>query len=183
GADHHRVRVRTLVALDADRAHGREDREALPELPVEAGPAYLVEQDRVGGTQDREPLLGDVADDPDREARARERVAPDHPLRQAELLADAPDLVLEERTEGLHELHPHVGREAADVVVRLDLRRDPHLTAGLDHVGVEGSLDQEPDVAELPRLFLEDADELLADDRALLLGLRDSREAREEPLA
>ena len=35
----------------------------------------------------------------------------------------------------------------------------------------------------LPRLLLEHADELLADDRALLLGLGHAREPREEPLA
>ena len=38
------------------------------------------------------------------------------------------------------------------------------------------------DVAELPRLLLEDADELLADDLPLRLRVGDAREPREEPL-
>ncbi len=130
--------------------------------------------------EEGEPLLGHLADDPDREAGAGERVPPDHPLGEAELLADAAHLVLEQRTERLDELHPHVGRKAADVVVRLDLRRDADVAAGLDHVGVEGSLHEEADVTELPRLVLEDTNELLPDDPPLLLGLGDPRQAREE---
>ena len=59
----------------------------------------------------------------------------------------------------------------------------PDLAARLDHVRVERPLDEVADVAELPRLLLEDADELLADDRALLLGLGHPREPGEEPLA
>ncbi len=61
--------------------------------------------------------LRDVADDADREARAGERMPPDHALGQAELLADAPHLVLEEQAERLDEVHLHVVGQAADVVV------------------------------------------------------------------
>ena len=44
----------------------------------------------------------------------------------------------------------------------------PVVAARLDHVGVERALDEEPRrLAELARLLLEDADELLADDLAL----------------
>ena len=74
-------------------------------------------------------------------------------------------------------------RRTADVVVGLDLRRGTDLSAGLDHVGVERALDEIADVAELRRLVLEDADELLADDRPLLLGIAHPREPGEEPLA
>ena len=104
----------------------------------------------------------------------RERLPPDHPLGQAELLADAPHLVLEQQAQRLDELHAHVGGQPADVVVRLDLRRDAVLAAArLDHVGVERPLHEEADVAQPPRLLLEDADELLADD--LPLAPRDPR--------
>ena len=177
------VRVRALVALDADRADRRQHGEALPQLAVEIGPTDLLEQDRVRAPQDGEPLLGDVADDPDREAGAGEGLAPDHALGQAELLADAAHFVLEEQPQRLDELHPHVGRQPADVVVRLDERGDTVLPAArLDDVRVERPLDEEADVAELPRLLLEDADELLADDLALLLRVGDAGEPREEPL-
>ena len=72
--------------------------------------------------------------------------------------------------------------QAADVVVRLDRRGDALGAARLDHVGVERSLHEPADVAEPPRLLLEDADELAADDLALLLRLLDSVEQLEEPV-
>ena len=65
-------------------------------------------------------------------------------------------------------------------MVRLDLRGDALGAAGLDHVRVERPLDEERDVAELPRLLLEDADELLADPPPLLLRLVDALEPGEE---
>ena len=112
-----------------------------------------------------------------------ERLAPDHPLGQAELLADAAHLVLEEEAERLDELHLHVGRKSADVVVRLDERGDSVLAAaGLDDVGVERPLDEEAHVTEAACLLLEDTDELLADDLALLLRVGDAGEPREEAL-
>ena len=95
---------------------------------------------------------------------------------------DPPHLVLEEEPQRLDELHRHVRRQTADVVVRLDLRRDAIGPARLDHVGVERPLDEEPNVAELARLLLEDADELLADPAPLLLGLGDPLQARQEAL-
>ena len=72
--------------------------------------------------------------------------------------------------------------QAADVVVRLDRRGDALGAARLDHVGVERSLHEPADVAEPPCLLLEDADELAADDLALLLRLLDPVEQLEEPL-
>src|SRR6185295_17538241 len=66
-ADHDRIGIRSLVALDSDRANGGQDRERLPELTVEAGAADLVLQDRVRSTEDLEPFRGDLADDADRQ--------------------------------------------------------------------------------------------------------------------
>ena len=65
-------------------------------------------------------LLGHLADDADGQARARERLPPDHVLRQAQLLTHHPHLVLEEHAQRLHQLEVHVVGQAADVVVRLD---------------------------------------------------------------
>src|SRR5206468_12310058 len=98
-----------------------------------------------------------------------ERLPPHHPLGHPELLTDAPHLVLEEQAQGLDQLHPHVRRQAADVVMGLDLRRDLVIAARLDHVRIERSLHEVADVTERARLLLEDADELLSDDLALLL--------------
>ena len=52
--------------------------------------------------------------------------------------------------------------------------------AGLDHVGVNGTLDEEIDLADFFGLGFKDADELLADDLALGLGLGYARKLREE---
>jgi len=64
-------------------------------------------------------------------------------------------------------------------VVRLDRRR-AGAAAGLDHVRVQGALHEEARVAELLRLGLEHADELLADDLALRLGVRHPGQPVEE---
>ena len=55
--------------------------------------------------------------------------------------------------------------------------------ADLDDVRVERALGQEVDPAELGRLLLEDPDELVADDLALLLRVLDAGQAGEEPFA
>src|SRR5204862_5540228 len=137
---------RALVALHAHRADRRQDRERLPQLAVEPGAPDLLLEDRVGLAQDLEPLTRDLADDPDRQARPRERLAPDHPLGKAELLADAPYLVLEQQPERLDELHLHLFRKPAHVVMRLDLRRDRRIAARLDPVRIQSSLAEVADL-------------------------------------
>ena len=117
-----------------------------------------------------------AADDADREAGARERLAPHEALGQAELGADRADLVLEQRPQRLDELELQVLGQAADVVVGLDRRR-AGAAAGLDDVGVQRPLHEELRVAELRRLLLEDADELGADRLALGLRVGDARRA------
>ena len=151
---------------------------------VQVGRLDLVDDDPVGLAQRVEPLARDLADDPDRQARARERLAQDHRLGQAHLQADLADLVLEQVAQRLDELEAQVGRQAADVVVGLDLLGGLRLGGGaLDDVGVERALGQEVDGADLGRLLLEDADELVADDLALLLGVLDAGEPGQEALA
>jgi hypothetical protein len=85
------------------RQHG----EALPELAVETGAADLLEKDRVRLAQDLQPFLRHVADDPDREPWAGERVTPHHFLRKPQLRADPPHFVLEQHSERLHEIKLH----------------------------------------------------------------------------
>jgi len=114
--------------------------------------------------------------------RARERLPPHHPLGHAELLADASHLVLEEEPQRLDELHRHVIRQAADVVMRLDRLGDAVGPPGLDHVGVQGPLHEPRRVADGTRLILEDANELLPDDLALGLRVGDAREPGKEAL-
>ena len=113
GAQHDRVAVGAAVALDADRADvGEQHHRELPDVAVEAGAGQLLAGDGVRLAEDVEPLVGDLADDPDAEAGAGERVPPDDLGRQAELLADQADLVLEQRAQRLDQLEL-AGRRAA----------------------------------------------------------------------
>ena len=102
---------------------------------------------------------------------------PDDLSRQAELLPDRPDFVLEQGADGFHQRKSKVFGQTADVVVALDVR-GTFSPAGLDDVGIEGALNEEVDVLslgdDLSRRLLEHADELLADDLALLLGILDA---------
>ncbi len=181
---HDRVTVGAAVALDTHGADvGEQDDRALPDLFVEAGRGEFLAGDLVGGTEQLEAVLRDLTDDADTEPRAGERLASDDDLGQPELAADRADLVLEQRAERLDEFERHVLGQAADVVVRLDVRR-AGTAAGLDDVGVERALDEELDLARVGvrrrgigagfeheglGRRLERADELAADDLALLL--------------
>ena len=96
----------------------------------------------------------------------------------------SPDLVLEQVAQRLDQLEAQVGGQAADVVVGLDLLGGLRLRGrALDDVGIERALGQEVDGADLERLLLEDPDELVADDLALLLGVLDAGQPGQEALA
>ncbi len=66
-------------------------------MAVQPGEGEFLARDRVGLAQDVEALGVDGADDPDAEAGAGERLAPDDLGGQAELFTDPADLVLEQR--------------------------------------------------------------------------------------
>jgi hypothetical protein len=100
---------------------------------------------------------------------------------QAELGSDGAHLVLEQRPQRLDELEVHVLGQAAHVVVALD--GGGVLAAGLDDVGIQGALHQEARVLDAAGGVLEEADEQLADDLALGLGLGDAVELVEELVA
>ncbi len=141
--------VGPAIALDADGADvGEEDDGALPDLGVEAGLGQLLAGDRVGTAEDRETVLGDLADDADAQSRSGERLAGDDRLGHAELAADRAHLVLEQGAQGFDELELDVLGQTADVVVALDVRRS-RTAAGFDDVGVEGALDEEADLLAL----------------------------------
>src|SRR6266511_873479 len=112
--------------------------------------------------------------------RAGERLALHHVLGQAQLGADPAHLVLEQQAQWLDQLEIHVVGEAADVVVALD-GRGPR-AARLDHVRVEGALDQVASVAVVPGHLLEYPDELVADRLALALRVGDAGQPLEEPV-
>ncbi|PLC12344.1 hypothetical protein AUQ48_08950 [Kocuria flava] len=182
--------VGAAVALDAHGAHvGEQDDRHLPDLLVEPGAGKLLAGDRVRAAQHREAVLGDLADDADAQAGAGEGLAADDLLGQAELAAHGADLVLEQGPQRLHELELQVLGQPAHVVVALDVGRALP-AAGLDDVGVEGALDEEAHglallggaAGDLLGGGLEGADELAADDLALLLGIGHPGEGAEEAL-
>ncbi len=81
-AQHDRVAVGAAVALDADAADvGQQHHGELPDVLLVAGRRQLLAGDRVGLAEEVEALAGDLADDADAEARAGERLAPDHLVR------------------------------------------------------------------------------------------------------
>ena len=106
----------------------------------------------------------------------RRRIASGRPRSRA----SCAHLVLEQRSERLEKLEPELGRQAADVVVALDVGR-PLAARGLDDVGVEGSLGEEAERAAYSRLATKDGDELAADDSPLLLRVLDAPQRAEEP--
>ena len=124
-----------------------------------------------------------LAEDAHAEAGAGEGVAVDHLGRQAEFDADPAHLVLEQFAQRLDQLEVHVIRQAADVVVRLDDLGLAGLGAGgFDHVRVDGALGQPFDVLDPAGLVVEDLDEGVADDLALLLRVGDAGEPAEKAL-
>jgi hypothetical protein len=170
-----RVAVRPAVALDADRPHvGEQHHRALPDVAVQAGGGELLAGDGVGLAQQVEPLLRHLADDPDAEARAGERLAPHDRLGQAELDADRRTSSLNSARSGSTSANCRSSGRPPTLWWLLMLEV-PGAAARLDDVGVERALHEELDrLARLPddraRLGLEDADELPADRLALGLG-------------
>ena len=123
-----------------------------------------------------------LAEDPDGEPGPGKRVPADHLLRQTQLAAHLPHLVLEQLAQRLEQRERQPLGQPADVVVGLDRDRGPALgRERLDHVGVERALHQEAHVVpDRARLGLEDVDEGVADAPPLLLGIGDAGQALEE---
>ena len=173
------VIIRSPVAHDAHGAHIGEGGKILVGAVGELRGGHFLPEDGVGLPEKVQLGLRHLADDPDGKARTREGLAADEILGQPQLPAQLTDLVLEEHPQGLDDLpEVHVVGEAAHVVVALD---DGGVAeAGLDDVGVDGALGQEVHLADLLGFLLKDPDELLADDLALVLRLRDAGQLPQE---
>jgi len=142
--------------------------------------ANLLDGDGIGFPQSVERFGVHLAENADGEPGAGKRVPAYDGLGEPQLAADLADLILEEVAQGLDERQLHRLGQPADIVVGLDGRCSP--AAALDDIRVERPLGQERDVLELVGLGLEDPDELLADPLALLLGVGDTGQSREEAL-
>src|SRR5438477_3817365 len=99
----------------------------------------------------------------DRETGTGERVPPEDVFGNAELRADATDLVLEQPAKWLDDLERHHLGKSADVVMRFDASaRFRFARARFDHVGVDRALHEKVDASHALGLLLEAAHEFLA---------------------
>src|SRR2546429_8255773 len=132
-----------------------------------------------------EPLLRHRSEHADREPRSRERMAAHDLLGKAELPPHLPHLVLEQLAQRLDELPRQIGPQAADVVVRFDRHRWPAPgRSGLDHVGIQRSLDEEADVpGNEARRVSEQITEAMPDAATLLLWVVDPGELAQKARA
>lgn len=157
-----------------------DDGEILPHFCPESGFFYLFAEDKVRIAQNGEFLASDLADASHAEAGAGEGLAVDDEIGQTERASDLADFEFVKVADGLHQaLKADVGGQTAHVVMGLD-QLVFAVGAALDDVGEDGALRQELHLAELLRFFLEDADELFADDLTLLLGVGDALQLVEE---
>ena len=162
-----------LAVRDADGLEVRNSGEVLPHLALQAVLRELFAQDGVRFAHSFEAVAGDRAQTSYAQTRTRERLTEDHAVGQTQRLAHDSDLVLEQQLDGLDQLELQILGQTAHVVVRLD-------AVGFEDIGIDGALCEELDAVELARFFLKDADELGADDLALLFGLGDAGELVEE---
>mmetsp|Transcript_63895 Transcript_63895/g.114514 ORF Transcript_63895/g.114514 Transcript_63895/m.114514 type:complete len:250 (-) Transcript_63895:593-1342(-) len=97
--------------------------------------------------------------------------------RQAKLVSQCPHLILEQQPERFNDLHLHSIREAAHIVMSLDDAGRAFVGRRLNHVWVQGALQQQALLmrqAHLRNCLFESFDEEPANDLAFLLWLFDS---------
>src|SRR5690554_3168543 len=175
------IGIGPLLIPDSDTLNIRQDSKVLPDLPIQASLPDLLPENSIGFPQDSQFLLIDAADYPYSQSRSRERLPPDYILRQAKQLTQFPDLILEEVPQGFDQFQVHIFRQAAHIVMALDL--DPFaLTNTLYHIRIKGTLDQETGITDLTCLFFKDPDEFLTDDLPLLFRILNSGQFIQKPL-
>ena len=182
-----------LITHNTHRLDRQQRRKRLADVPVQPGLLDLFDENVVGLARNADLLARNLAKDADRDTRTGEGVAPDKLLVDAKLDAQGADFVFEELAQGFDELEVHVCRKATDVVVRLDGLGRALEGERLDDVWVQGALEEPFNLACVGRVvgcfgnllcfLLEDLDESVADDFALLLRVvGDALEAAEEEI-
>ena len=156
--------IGAVVAHDAHGADAGEDAEELGHLALIAVLGHLIPENPVGLLEDFHLLCGDLADDAHAQTGTGEGLPPDQLVGNAQLLAYPADLILEEAAQGLDNVQElHIVGHFDLVVVGFDLIGIA--LAGLDAVGVDGTLGKEGIVAALAAdLVPEHLIELGADD-------------------
>lgn len=181
-ADCQEVVIGAVVAHDAHGADAGEDAEELGHLALIAVLGHLIPENPVGLLEDFHFLGGDLADDAHAQTGTGEGLPPDQLVGNAQLLAYPADLILEEAAQGLDDVQKlHILGHFDLVVVGFDLIGVA--LAGLDAVGVDGTLGKEGIVAALAaNLVPEHLIELGSDDFPLLLRVYHAFQALQEML-
>ena len=139
-----------------------------------------ISDDEVSAAQDVQSFRGDVADDADSQARAREWLTVDHFFREAQLTAQFTDFIFEEFAERFDEGEFHILRKPPYIVMGFDGGSGSR--AGFHDVRIEGALDEEFHVFQLVCFFLEGVDEFSADGLSLLFRFGDAFQEGHEML-
>ncbi len=178
GAEGDGVIVGTDTVFDADGLEAGHDGK---ELGGEIGEPMLddgLAENGVGFAENVEFLARDAAETADGETGAGERLPLDERCGQPERSTDGADFFLEEHAQRLdNALKQQVFGEAADVMVTL---YDLTAVAAFDDIGINRPLREIRFAAEPGRLFLKDADKLLADDLAFFLRIEHAFDAVNE---
>ena len=186
GADGQHEVVRALVAHHANGTGVGQHGEILVDVAVKARQRDFLAENRVALANGFQFVGRDVAHDADGQAGAGERLTPDHVVRHAQLLTDPAHFVLEEHAQRLNqaadEFRAHIGRQTADVVVRLDDRAALD-RAGLDDVRINRALGEEFYVFKLLSFVGEAVDEFAADELTLRLRIGNACQLGQEALA
>lgn len=104
-------------------------------------------------------------------------------LGDTKLTAKLTDLILEQLTKRLDELHVHTVRQAANVMVRLDSYGRPTGEAhALNNIRVQRTLRQELSTTKLCSFLFKDFDKQAADRLALDLGVLDASKSVEKQI-
>mgnify|MGYP000505950546 CR=1 FL=1 len=139
----------------------------------------LVDEDRIRLAQQLGVFGLDGAQDAHTEARPRKRMAIDHIVRQPELDPELANLVLEQFAQRFYKVKLHNLRQAADIMMRFD-RSLTAKTDRLDNIRIQRPLCQELDITYSRRFGFENINKRCPDRLALLLGIIDAVEFRQD---
>src|SRR5690606_21315484 len=129
--------------------------------------------DSVGFAQNVAAFLGHFSGDANRKAGAGERMAANEYFGQTKLAAKFADFILEQFAQRFDQLHIHAFGKTADIMMRFDCdARPPGKADTFDHVGVECALREEIRTADFFGFNFKDINEGLANEFALLFGVR-----------
>ena len=95
-SDGHCIVVRSLISHHANGFHVGQGSKVLPDVFFQTGFCDLLTENRIGFPDDFQLLFCHISKNADAKTRTRERLAPYHFMRQAQLFAQSTDFILEQ---------------------------------------------------------------------------------------